>query len=94
MRGPAPTPDTRFAPQPTSNTASQVVTATEAHLTLVSLLVLVVVGVFMIQAAGASKPWGEAIIIGLIGLFLILGIQHEANLGNFSNLYPWVPPNS
>jgi hypothetical protein len=60
------------------------------HTTIVSIFVLILVTVILVSVAGTSHD--AAVVVGLlfVGVTIILGIQHNANLGALAQ-YPAAP---
>lgn len=64
---------------------------TDAHKTLVSLMVIAVVMIFLVEIAGIGPQWGTVITLMLVGIVLGLAMTQSTRLSTFSSQYPWQP---
>lgn len=65
--------------------------ASDAHKTLVSLGLIVVVMVLLVEVAGTSKTSGTNVLLLLLGIVMLLAVNQSARFGSFAAQYPFTP---
>lgn len=71
--------------------ASNSVSALEAHKTIVSIGVLIIVAIILTSVAGTSNQAADVVLWLAVGIVIALAVAKDTNLANFSNSYPWIP---
>ena len=74
-----------------AGSSSAPITVTSAHLTLVSMVVLVGMIVVFIEVAGTGRSASTVVMMLLVGIVLLLGVQQAGRFTSFASSYPFNP---